>query len=152
MLGTLESSQTRCFAHRSGPRNKRPPGGRAPLGWCMPPTVRSLTVGYCSAERAAAICRPSDVTRARKQYRFHKELWAARHCAEFDRITAFVTALPALRRRPKRYVSALGLPRENILACVVTLLSNSAMRSGNPWAIAGQLRIDLKIGTQVTYF
>jgi DNA topoisomerase I len=43
--------------------------------------------------------------RARKQYRFHKEWWAARHCAEFDRITAFVTALPALRRRPKRYLA-----------------------------------------------
>src|ERR1700752_1475922 len=101
MLGTLESSQARCFAHRSGPINKRPPAA----------AHHSVAARHRRSARLLwaidlpNVLRPSAVTRARKQYRFHKEWWAVRQCAEFDRIAAFVAALPALRRRPKRYLA-----------------------------------------------
>ena len=50
-----------------------------------------------------------------------------RDCAKFDRMAAFVAALPALRRRLKRDFALAGLLREKVLACVVKLLSTSAV-------------------------
>lgn len=69
--------------------------------------------------------------RGRKQYRYHQAWRAVRDCAKFDRMAAFVAALPALRRRLKSALALAELPREKVLACVVTLLSTSAVRVGN---------------------
>jgi DNA topoisomerase I len=69
--------------------------------------------------------------RGRKQYRYHKAWREERDCAKFDRMAAFVAALPSLRRRLKHDLALSGLPREKVMACVVTLLSTSAVRIGN---------------------
>jgi DNA topoisomerase IB len=69
--------------------------------------------------------------RGRKQYRYHQAWRAVRDCAKFDRMAAFVAALPALRRRLKKDLALSELPREKVLACVVTLLSTTAARVGN---------------------
>lgn len=70
--------------------------------------------------------------RGRKQYRYHPEWRQVRDSAKFDRMVAFGDALPKLRRRLSRNLSLPGLPRDKVLAAVVTLLDTARIRIGNP--------------------
>jgi DNA topoisomerase-1 len=54
-----------------------------------------------------------------------------RDSAKFDRMVAFGEALPKLRRRLTRDLTLQGLPREKVLAAVVTLLDTTRARVGN---------------------
>jgi DNA topoisomerase I len=94
----------------------------------VPPAYREVWI--CRTPRGHLQATGRDA-RGRKQYRYHQAWRAVRDCAKFDRMAAFVVALPALRRRLKRDLALSGLPREKVLACVVTLLSTSAARIGN---------------------
>jgi DNA topoisomerase-1 len=69
--------------------------------------------------------------RGRKQYRYHPEWRQVRDSAKFDRMVAFGDALPKLRRRLTRNLSLPGLPRDKVLAAVVTLLDTTRIRIGN---------------------
>ena len=94
----------------------------------VPPAYRDVWI--CRTPRGHLQATGRDA-RGRKQYRYHQAWRAVRDCAKFDRIAAFVAALPTLRRRLKRDLALSGLPREKVLACVVRLLSTSAARIGN---------------------
>jgi DNA topoisomerase I len=69
--------------------------------------------------------------RGRKQYRYHPQWRQVRDSAKFDRMVAFGEALPKLRRRLTRDLAVQGLPREKVLAAVVTLLDTTRARIGN---------------------
>ena len=69
--------------------------------------------------------------RGRKQYRYHRRWSARRGSAKFDRMLAFAKALPRIRRRCDRDLRRRGLPREKVLAGVVTLLETTLIRVGN---------------------
>jgi DNA topoisomerase-1 len=69
--------------------------------------------------------------RRRKQYKYHPEFRALRESAKFDRLTAFVRSLPAIRRRIAKDMEARGLGREKVLATVVHLLETTLIRVGN---------------------
>ncbi len=69
--------------------------------------------------------------RGRKQYRYHPEWRAARDNEKFGRMTEFGAALGRLRRRLLRDFNSDGLPREKVLALVVTLLDATRIRIGN---------------------
>jgi DNA topoisomerase-1 len=69
--------------------------------------------------------------RGRKQYRYHPQWRQVRDSAKFDRMVAFGEALPKLRRRLTRDLAREGLPREKVLAAVVTLLDTTRARIGN---------------------
>ncbi|MEP6942514.1 MAG: DNA topoisomerase IB [Betaproteobacteria bacterium] len=69
--------------------------------------------------------------RGRKQYRYHPEWRAARDGAKFARMTDFAAALPRLRRRLRRDLADHGLPRDKVLAVVVSLLDATRVRIGN---------------------
>ena len=69
--------------------------------------------------------------RGRKQYRYHQEWRQVRDGAKFDRMVAFGEALPALRRRLRRDLKLVGLPREKVLAVIVSLLDATRIRIGN---------------------
>src|SRR5262245_47534755 len=60
--------------------------------------------------------------RGRKQYRYHPEWRQFRDEVKYDQMLAFAMALPALRRRIARDLSAHGLPRRKVIAAVVQLL------------------------------
>jgi len=94
----------------------------------VPPAYRDVWICRTPCGHLQATGRDS---RDRKQYRYHQAWRVVRDCAKFDRVAAFVAALPALRRRVKRDLAVSGLPREKVLACVVRLLSTSAARVGN---------------------
>jgi DNA topoisomerase-1 len=69
--------------------------------------------------------------RGRKQYRYHPQWREVRDSAKFDRMVAFGEALPKLRRKLTRDLKLQGLPREKVLAAVVTLLDTTRARIGN---------------------
>ena len=105
-----------------------------------PPTLRRIaTLAVPPAYREVWICRSARGhlqatgrdARGRKQYRYHQKWRELRDCAKFERMAGFVAALPKLRRRLRHDLSLAGLPREKVLAAVVSLLSSSAARIGN---------------------
>jgi DNA topoisomerase IB len=69
--------------------------------------------------------------RGRKQYRYHPEWRVFRDGAKFDRMTSFGAALPRLRRRLRRDLAREGLPREKVLAVIVSILDATRVRIGN---------------------
>jgi len=69
--------------------------------------------------------------RERKQYRYHPQWRATRDIGKFGRMVEFGKALPALRRRLKQDLARPGLPREKVLALVVSLLADTLIRVGN---------------------
>ncbi len=69
--------------------------------------------------------------RGRKQYRYHPQWRAFRDGEKFERMPAFGEALPRLRRRLRLDLALPGLPREKVVAVVVSLLDATRMRIGN---------------------
>jgi DNA topoisomerase IB len=69
--------------------------------------------------------------RGRKQYRYHPKWRTVRDDAKFDRMVTFAEALPRLRRTLARDLARPGLPREKVLAVIVSILDATRVRVGN---------------------
>jgi DNA topoisomerase-1 len=69
--------------------------------------------------------------RGRKQYRYHKRWREVRDENKFDRMIEFAKALPAIRKTVHSDMGRPGLPREKVLAAIVSLLERTAIRVGN---------------------
>ena len=69
--------------------------------------------------------------KGRKQYRYHALYSAVRNHTKFSRMPEFGKALPAIRQHVHADLRKLGLPREKVLATVVELLAETAIRIGN---------------------
>ncbi len=69
--------------------------------------------------------------RRRKQYRYHPDWRLLRDGAKFERMIEFGEALPRLRLRLRRDLALPGLPKEKVLAVVVSLLDATRVRIGN---------------------
>ena len=94
----------------------------------IPPAYTDVWI--CRNARGHLQATGHDV-RGRKQYRYHPEWREARDGAKFDRMIAFGVALPGLRRRIARDLKLTGLPRDKVLATVVSLLDATRIRIGN---------------------
>jgi DNA topoisomerase-1 len=69
--------------------------------------------------------------RGRKQYRYHPKWRETRDETKYGRMLAFSEALPRLRAKVEGHLSLPGLPREKVLATVVSLLECTGIRVGN---------------------
>ena len=69
--------------------------------------------------------------RGRKQYRYHPRWREVRDETKYEKMIAFVRALPHIRRRVRADLAKPGLPREKVLAAVVRLLETTLIRVGN---------------------
>jgi DNA topoisomerase-1 len=69
--------------------------------------------------------------RRRKQYRYHGRWREIRDENKYDRLVHFGKALPKIRRRLKKDLALVGLPRDKVLATIVQLLERSLIRVGN---------------------
>lgn len=69
--------------------------------------------------------------RGRKQYRYHSGFAAVRDADKYARLADFAASLPKLRRRLKRDLGRSGLPREKVLATIISLLEQTLIRVGN---------------------
>lgn len=94
----------------------------------IPPAYKDVWI--CTHDRGHLQATGHDV-RGRKQYRYHAEWRTARDSAKFERMIAFGDALPRLRRRIARDLALTGLPRDKVLAVVVSLLDATRIRIGN---------------------
>jgi DNA topoisomerase-1 len=70
-------------------------------------------------------------SRGRKVYRYHPRWREARDEVKYERMTAFGKALPRIRERVDADLRRHGLPREKVLAAVVSLLEKTSIRVGN---------------------
>ena len=69
--------------------------------------------------------------RGRKQYRYHPKWREIRDVTKFERMLEFSRTLPAIRQRVSKDMARQGLPREKVLATVVSLLECTGIRVGN---------------------
>ncbi len=69
--------------------------------------------------------------RGRKQYRYHKRWREVRDETKFDRMIEFAKALPSIREAVARDIALTGMPREKVLATIVSLMERTAIRVGN---------------------
>ena len=69
--------------------------------------------------------------RGRKQYRYHPGFAAVRDADKYAHLSHFAASLPAIRKRLKQDMARPGLPREKVLATIVTLLEGTLIRIGN---------------------
>ncbi|WP_170133423.1 DNA topoisomerase IB [Undibacterium pigrum] len=69
--------------------------------------------------------------RQRKQYRYHKNWRSIRDEAKYGNMLQFASALPSIREKVSKALAMKGLPREKVIATVVSLIENTSMRIGN---------------------
>jgi len=86
-------------------------------------------VWICSSESGHIQAVGRDA-RGRKQYRYHEKWNHGAGRVKYERLLAFGNSLPDLRRRIRRDLAKPGLPREKVLAAVVSLLERTLIRVG----------------------
>jgi DNA topoisomerase-1 len=69
--------------------------------------------------------------RGRKVYRYHERWRAIRDSSKYDRMLTFADALPRIRSRVQEDLALRGLPRDKVLATVISLLEATLIRVGN---------------------
>src|SRR6202790_5874077 len=97
-------------------------------GLAIPPAYGDV---WSSVEGGGHLQAAGRDARGRKQYRYHPEWRLVRDSAKFDRMVAFGEALPKWRRKFRRDLGLPGLPREKVLAVVVSILDATRLRIGN---------------------
>ncbi len=121
---------------RNGRFAYRDPGGkplrdRATLariaGLAIPPAYEDVWICVDPEGHLQATGRDA---RGRKQYHYHAA-WRMRDGQKFRRMPDFADALPRLRRRLRADLARPGMPREKVLAVVVSLLDATHARVGN---------------------
>jgi DNA topoisomerase I len=94
----------------------------------IPPAYEEVWI--CTNPRGHLQATGRDARR-RKQYRYHPEWRLLRDGAKFERMIEFGEALPRLRQRLRHDLAQPGLPREKVLAVIVSLLDATRVRIGN---------------------
>lgn len=69
--------------------------------------------------------------RGRKQSRYHPRWREVRDETKYERMVQFAQALPAIRERVKKDLALPDLPREKVLATIVSLMEQTHIRVGN---------------------
>jgi DNA topoisomerase-1 len=87
-------------------------------------------VWICTAVKGHIQATGRDV-KGRLQYRYHSLWRTQRDEAKYDKMVAFGRKLPALRAQLARDLARRGLPKEKVLAAVVSLLEVTHIRVGN---------------------
>ena len=70
--------------------------------------------------------------RGRKQSRYHPRWREVRDETKYERMILFAEALPTIRERVDYDLALPGLPREKLLAAIVSLMESTLIRVGNP--------------------
>jgi DNA topoisomerase-1 len=94
----------------------------------IPPAWRAVWIAPFENSHLAANGRDA---RGRKQYRYHAGFAAMRDAHKFEHLALFAQSLPQMRRRLARDLKQAGLPKDKVLALLVTLLEETLIRIGN---------------------
>jgi DNA topoisomerase-1 len=69
--------------------------------------------------------------RGRKQYRYHEKWRETRDQSKYDKMLSFGAALPKIRARVEADLALPGLPRNKVLATIVSIMERTFIRVGN---------------------
>ena len=69
--------------------------------------------------------------KGRKQYRYHAAFREVRDGTKYEHMMEFAQALPTLRSKLQEHIGLRGLPREKVMAVLVSLLDETSIRVGN---------------------
>ncbi|MDQ2919945.1 MAG: DNA topoisomerase IB [Verrucomicrobiota bacterium] len=69
--------------------------------------------------------------RGRKQYRYHEKWREARDETKYERMVVFGAALPEIRQRVNEDLALPGLPKNKVLATIVSIMERTFIRVGN---------------------
>lgn len=69
--------------------------------------------------------------RGRKQYRYHEKWREQRDETKYDRMLIFGAALPKIRERVEADLASPGLPKNKVLATIVSIMERTFIRVGN---------------------
>ena len=69
--------------------------------------------------------------RGRKQYRYHEKWREARDETKYDRMLVFGAALPKIRKRVEQDLALPGMPKNKVLATIVSIMERTFIRVGN---------------------
>lgn len=69
--------------------------------------------------------------RGRKQYRYHEKWREARDETKYDRMLIFGAALPEIRERVEADLALPGLPKNKVLATIISIMERTFIRVGN---------------------
>lgn len=94
----------------------------------IPPAYTEVWI--CTKDRGHLQATGRDARR-RKQYRYHAEWRSTRDDGKFSKMIEFGAQLPKLRRRLKQDLAQPGLPKNKVLATIVSLLDETLIRVGN---------------------
>jgi DNA topoisomerase-1 len=94
----------------------------------IPPAYTDVWISTDPSGHLQATARDA---RGRKQYRYHKRWREIRDETKFDRMVEFARALPHIREAVTQDLALPGMPRQKVLATVVSLMERTAIRVGN---------------------
>jgi len=94
----------------------------------IPPAYKDVWICPSSNGHLQATGRDA---RGRKQYRYHERWREARDETKYGRMLPFATALPKMRRRINADLGLPGLPRNKVLATVLSIMQRTFIRIGN---------------------
>ncbi|HEY5678052.1 MAG TPA: DNA topoisomerase IB, partial [Myxococcales bacterium] len=94
----------------------------------LPPAWTNVAVSRDPRARLQAVGRDK---KGRWQYRYSEAAVRQREQRKFERLLAFGSALPRLRRAIDEGLRRQGLPREKVMACILRILSTCFMRPGS---------------------
>jgi len=117
-----------AYVSPDGRRVTDPPALDRIARLAIPPAYENVWI--CADPRGHLQATGRDA-RGRKQYRYHPGWRQVRDAQKFERMPAFAEALPRLRRRVRQDLAREGMPREKVLAVVVSLLDATRLRIGN---------------------
>lgn len=94
----------------------------------IPPAWEQVWI--CPSDRGHLQATGID-TKGRKQYLYHPKWREWRDEAKYHRLIDFAEALPTIREDVDRQLRRQGLPKEKVVAAVVSLLEKTLIRVGN---------------------
>jgi len=94
----------------------------------IPPAWQNVWI--CALENGHLQATGIDL-KGRKQYRYHPAWIALKNQSKYHRMIEFAHALPQIRAGIDKGLAMHGLPREKVLAAVVSLMDHTHIRIGN---------------------
>lgn len=94
----------------------------------IPPAWTSVWISPFPNAHLAATGRDA---KGRKQYRYNPEFLQIRNTAKFGHLIAFAEVLPKIREAVNANIAMRGVPREKVIATIISLLEQTNIRIGN---------------------
>jgi DNA topoisomerase-1 len=94
----------------------------------IPPAWTSVWISPFPDAHLAATGRDA---KGRKQYRYNPHFLQIRNTAKYGHLIAFAEVLPKIRQAVDGHMAKRGMPREKVVATIISLLEQTNIRIGN---------------------